>query len=249
MRLVLLAFLISAQAHAAIALSSASVQYVNLSSTSSIVQNKATVTVMGWTNITNLAADRRLMGISINGSNTTNRITFSVLAAGNLRCGARALDGQALQVALSVPTVSTGSWHHLACVINYSSNSITDYIDGAAVSTTGAIAFTSSASSNTTSNRWAIGAQADGSAEHMNGQIDDIRVYTQALSAARIATIYASRGRDGDIQGLVGRWTFRDGPAGSSASGAGQNKDLAGTNNGTPTANPLFQGSILRFKR
>jgi hypothetical protein len=64
------------------------------------------------------------------------------------------------------------------------------YVDGVAQSTTGSIAFTNTATDNTTSAIAAIGSQDDGSVDYFDGQMDDVRIYSRALTAAEVKQLY-----------------------------------------------------------
>jgi hypothetical protein len=77
---------------------------------------------------------------------------------------------------------------------------------------------------------------------NFNGIIDDVRIYNRNLSAAEIATIFASRGRDQILDGLVSCWLMDEGAPGVVATGAGSIKDLGvNRNNGTPAGTITYQ--------
>jgi predicted ribosomally synthesized peptide with SipW-like signal peptide len=80
------------------------------------------------------------------------------------------------------PSPSTDSWYH--CVLTYdgSTNVGTFYVDGTEVdSATGAF--------NNTASNFAIGSK-DGGGNPWDGLIDDVRVYSRALSAAEVQDLY-----------------------------------------------------------
>jgi hypothetical protein len=52
--------------------------------------------------------------------------------------------------------------------------------------------------------------------DFFDGQVQDLRVYNRELSVPELQAIYMSRGKDGIVRGLQGRWPFTDGAIGSS---------------------------------
>jgi arylsulfatase A-like enzyme len=85
-------------------------------------------------------------------------------------------------------TIHDGQWHHLACTFaNDGSPDATDvklYIDGALVTS---LASTDPQSLNTSAGVARIGA--DMQARYFQGEIDDVRIYRRALSAAEITAL------------------------------------------------------------
>lgn len=144
----------------------------------------------------------------------------------------------------SIATINDGNWHHVVGVYN-GATPIDIYIDGVLDNTS---AGNAPASTGTTGNDVSVGAV--NTARFFTGDIDDVRVYDRALSAAEVATIFAARGTDGIVSGLIGRLLLNEGAPGTVASGAGLNKDISNNgNNGTPTNSPTFTDGILRFRR
>ena len=83
---------------------------------------------------------------------------------------------------------------------------------------------------------------------YFNGIINDARVYNRALSLPEIQTIYHSRGADGIVNGLVGRWLMNEGTDGATASGAGSCIDISKEgNHGTPTNSPIYRASPMKI--
>jgi hypothetical protein len=75
------------------------------------------------------------------------------------------------------------TWHHAASVFNGST--IQGYIDGVPVG--------SAVSANpprTDTNVWEMGARSSGTEGRLTGQLDDVRIYNRALSAAEIWEMY-----------------------------------------------------------
>jgi hypothetical protein len=83
-----------------------------------------------------------------------------------------------------------------------------------------------------------------------DGRISDARIYDRALSAAEMETVFALRGRDNIVDGLLHRYLLNEGPPGVASVGAGSNKDVGpGQIDGTPVASPPFITDELHFLR
>ncbi len=83
-----------------------------------------------------------------------------------------------------------------------------------------------------------------------DGRISDLRIYNRILSADEIATIYAARGVDGIVDGLVMRHMMDEDALGVVASGTDLHKDLSNSgNDGTPSASPTFDEGVIRSRR
>ncbi len=239
--------LLASPAQAAMTFAAGQLERVALTADTSLFSSIGAITIMGWMRPTTLALSE-MMFISTSLATTSTRAACALLANGTLRTGGRSADADAFQNVVTTSTLSINTWYHVACVINYATDVAQIYVNGTLQTTTGTIAFSAATTAATTSDGWNIGAQ-DAANEFFTGTLDDVRVYTAALSATRIANIARSRGRDNDRLNLVGRWTFREGAIGASASGAGAVKDLTGRNNGTATNTPTYAGSILGFTR
>ncbi len=117
---------------------------------------------------------------------------------------------------LQVPTMpSTGEWHHW--VGTYDGSTMAIYIDGVLVASKPA-----SGPINTTTDPLFLGAKNDSSplGDHLDGSLDDVRLYNRGLSAAEVKQLYNLGGQklnssvttlqNGSslTSGLVGHWTF-----------------------------------------
>jgi len=130
--------------------------------------------------------------------------------------------------------VDLNQWQHVAVV--YSPTGIKFYKNGVEYSL-------SSPNLGTTTNRFAIGANADAAwfQESFQGQIDEVRVWNTLRTQAQLqATMYSVPA--GNTAGLAGYWRFNEG-TGTTAI------DVTGNNNGILTNSPTYvtpgQASIL----
>ncbi len=93
-----------------------------------------------------------------------------------------------------------------------------------------------------------IGGRADSSG-NFDGIMDDVRVYNRNLSAAELQTIYAARGRDRILDGLVGRWLMREKAPGATASGSDSIIDYSPHgNHGTPSGTLTYKESEMGIR-
>ncbi|MCL4282778.1 MAG: exo-alpha-sialidase [Flavobacteriales bacterium] len=103
-------------------------------------------------------------------------------------------------------SVTDGSWHHLAMVVNAASGSASIYVDGnlEQAGTSAAIGTESFA----TATDLLLGTNVDGNF-HLNGSMDDVRVWQTALSAAQVAADMTAT-VDGSTPDLVAAWDFEN---------------------------------------
>ena len=84
----------------------------------------------------------------------------------------------------------------------------------------------------------------------LDGALDDVRLYTRALTQAEITTIFNARGEDGIVADLLHRWTLDEKPSGETATVAGSIKDSGpGQFDGTPVNSPTYRDGILNYRR
>lgn len=110
---------------------------------------------------------------------TTNALRFAISTGGNTM--EQMLNGTA------VPTL--GAWQHVAVVLGPSGGTL--YLDGAAVTTNAGLTLRPS-SLGTTVNNW-IGRSQYTADPFLAGDIDELRIYDKALSAADITTLFNKR--------------------------------------------------------
>lgn len=85
---------------------------------------------------------------------------------------------------------------------------------------------------------------------YLDAYVEDVRIYNRVLSLAEAQTIYACKGDDNIVYGLLHRYLLNEGSQGAVASGTGVLKDVGITgNNMTPTNSPVYSGSVIKTKR
>lgn len=114
----------------------------------------------------------------------------------------------------------------------------------------GVLDATAAGSNNTASSgTFGIGTR-NGLSSGMAGTMEDLRMYNRVLAVSEIETIYACKGSDNIVNGLVGHWLLNELAAGVTVSGTGSVKDLAGSGyNATPTGSPVYADSYLTLRR
>jgi hypothetical protein len=85
--------------------------------------------------------------------------------------------------------LKTGTWYHVAGVIDLGTNSIVLYVNGVPQATTGTVAFGTKVTSNTPSTCAAIGSEENEAKWTFQGRISDLRVYNRALSREEVAEL------------------------------------------------------------
>jgi hypothetical protein len=123
--------------------------------------------------------------------------------------------------------VQFGQWQHVVATSNGST--ITFYVNGVQV-------YQTSQARSASTGTFGIGWDPNIASEYWNGSIDEVRLYSRALTAAEVAGLYsqgAAQMRAAGKLGLVGYWPFDEG----SGTVAG---DMSGNqNNGTLSGSTL----------
>ena len=144
---------------------------------------------------------------------------------------------------LSVPI---NTWHNVVTV--QAGTDLTVYLNGSSVGTATVTAVDSGWGSNFTIGKW-----SGGNFNYMNGIIDEVALFTSALSASDVSSIYNS-GQPADLTSYspVGWWRMGDG-TGDTDSGGGTpaNTDTIGTvvdqgsggNNATAANGPTYSST------
>ncbi len=119
--------------------------------------------------------------------------SFCILLTGSNAIQA-AIKGNGGYNTAELTTTLDGSWKHFCFVFDTSqsaANEVLIYIDGAVTSPTKAFSVNNT---NNFGNRAVYIASRAASSVFLNGTMDDVRVYTRALSASDVSQLYYSRG-------------------------------------------------------
>jgi hypothetical protein len=110
---------------------------------------------------------------------TTGKLRFAITTSGSATGNEERLDG---------PTLPTGSWQHVAVTLTGSTATL--YVNGAQAAQNTAITLNPTSLGNTTQD-W-LGRSEFAVDPYYNGEIDDFRIYSRALSAAEVQALYAN---------------------------------------------------------
>ena len=213
---------------------------------------KTAACIMAWVKLESAAATMGICSMSIGpppGSSAASRMTLEVRSTRAIQIVVRALDTDSSLSLLSTGLLTLGVRHHVAGVVDIANDIFEVYIDGV-LDASSSPAFTPTAFDTTNAKNSAIAARPDGSSEFLDGVLEDTRLYSRRVLAAEIATMHATRGIDGIVHGLEGRFLLNEGHDGKTVTGAGSIKDLsAGQMNGDPNASPVYAAGVLRTRR
>jgi hypothetical protein len=115
-------------------------------------------------------------------NNQSNVVRFTVSLSGNTTGAEQTVDGKA--------PLPTGTWTHVAVVLGSAGAVL--YVDGAQVGTNPAVTLRPNDLGNTPNNY--IGKSQFPADPYLDGNIDEFRVYSRALSAAEIQALYTYTG-------------------------------------------------------
>ena len=133
-------------------------------------------------------------------------------------------------------SIPTGSWHNVVTV--QAGTSLTVYLNGTSIFSATVSAVDSGWGSNFTIGKW-----SGGNFNFMNGHIDEVALFTSALSASDVTAIYNS-GVPADLTSLspVGWWRMGDGT--EAGSGTTVFDMSTNSNNGTLTNGPTYSSTV-----
>lgn len=200
------------------------------------------ITCMAWVYVHSTPIDPRV----ISKSDDTSYQMFCLLVNGTDTVGWRIVGPGATDRTIlnTSDTLSYNTWYHLTGV--YDGSEMRTYINAvekASVSKSGNIYQNSDPV-------WLGGNGTSATSRPFDGLIEDVRVYSRALTVPEIQTIYASQGVDGIVTGLEGRWMLNEGAPGVTVPGtADQVKDISGNNRHGDVGgtNPVYAAGQLRL--
>jgi len=176
--------------------------YVNLGSDLRILNKAKAVTMAGWINLSSLPASgafRELISISVNAGSPTNtsRAAFSLVGDGtaaDLFAGFRSTDSETQKnLTAASANLGTSTWYHVAAVADLGAGTIKIYVNGVESAST-TVTFDSTQMPDTVSTSNALGSQDTGDSNYFAGLMDEVRVYSRALSADEIAGLAGGNG-------------------------------------------------------
>lgn len=168
----------------ALSLPGASGDYVTLPS--AFIQTLTNITIALWVNV---HADQTWQRVfDFGSSQNVYMFLTSHAGGGNARFAITTAGNMMEQQLNGTAVLPIGTWTHVAIVLG--SNGGTLYINGAVVGTNPALTLRPADLGATTNNYLGRSQFVD---PYFNGEIDDLRIYGSALTAAQITTIYTAR--------------------------------------------------------
>lgn len=189
--------------------------YVDLSAHKVSFTGLSQGTIVAWIKTSQITPDATIFDLSDIAD--TDSFSSFWLSGGRLNFGVWENNAALLGVQ-STAIVADNTLHHVAVTVDSSGNKL--YIDGAQATVT-------YSTGNATTRRFNsdvtgvdivyIGGDRNsgGLRSMFTGLISDVREYSRALSANEIATIYAAKGHDGIVSGLVARYPMLYDPPGT----------------------------------
>jgi hypothetical protein len=142
------------------------------------------LTIACWVNPTALGSVQTMISDSAVGASNPG-LRFYVTATGKLTLETD--NGTNSSSLTSASALTTGVYTHIAAVIDSAGSATTIYINGVSNQAGSAISSLNSAAQTTY-----FGAMTSGTADTLIGNLDDCRIYAEALSAAQISLLYES---------------------------------------------------------
>ncbi len=204
------------------------------------------MTMEGWFRVERFADTWTPLFYKSAGPNGTRSYTLWLRDNGSLSLDYADANGAGHSLPTAANVIPLGEWVHIAAVIDRTNQVLKIYVDGeekASADISGTAGFASGGD-------LLIGHDEDTSTNHTyyEGELDDVRVWSSALTAAEIAAGMATR-PDGSESDLVLDLRFEeaDGDTAADASSSGNDATLVRLNTGGITGRIATAGEIDRY--
>jgi hypothetical protein len=114
-------------------------------------------------------------------NSVTNSLRFTITTGG--------INGEQHLDAAANAVLPAGTWEHVAVVLGASGGAL--YLNGALVTTNAAMTLRP-IDLGATANNW-VGRSQYAADPFLDGEVDDLRIYDQALTATEVANVFAGR--------------------------------------------------------
>jgi hypothetical protein len=161
----------------------ASYRHVTLASNAALAMASGSFTFAAWINPTAFDTDA---WHGIIGCASAQGASYGIADSGGTSRRIKLTRVNSVDFATGTQAISTGSWQHVAVVMDRARTSLTYYLNGVA----DIVAYSTEVfDAGIQSNR--IGCRYQSGDQPFDGQIDDVRIYNRALSADDITALYA----------------------------------------------------------
>ena len=160
--------------------------YLNLGSNRSFIANGSAATLSLWVNAPSVAGSYAVASASVNNggvANATSRFAIETIGA-NLHVIIRSDDATTFTADTTTNPLVAGTWKYISATIDVATNTVAIYVDGVLQATTTSGTLPGTAFPNTASASVALGANDDGTAPFLPGQIDEARFANVGRTAA-----------------------------------------------------------------
>jgi hypothetical protein len=166
---------------------------VLLAEDTDIGQNAAAITASAWVNADAITgSDEWLVSMSTGESSPgiNSRVYFSLHETDGIRIGGQAPDGSGPDgiVDSTAPTM-VDTWHHVVGIVDFANDTLQIYLDGV-FRTSGTIAFTGTATTDSPTTFIRTGSQDHGDSQYLDGTVDEVRISHGVRSADWIRFIH-----------------------------------------------------------
>lgn len=150
------------------------------------------LTYEAWVNLTSSPEGFRSLLGNYDGSEAQHQAYLGANAGKIAFCVAAAAAASLQRIVYTTGTISTGTWYHV-CGVWVSSTVCKIYLNGVDQTVTQFVAGTVNNLRASSTDKTYIGAMSSPLSFFSNGSIDEVAIYTTALSAARILAHYTAR--------------------------------------------------------
>ena len=157
--------------------------------TTDISRNKTAVSCSAWIKPDSVSSNHFVFFESNNNNSQQTRFGLAIVG-GRVRCGGRDDDGDSFTIFAQSNTnmVVTGAWQHVVAVFDPTGGGCKVYLDG--VDVTASSINTGDGFPDTASINQVVGGIGGNSAFYFDGQIQNLKVWDRAITAAEVATLY-----------------------------------------------------------
>jgi concanavalin A-like lectin/glucanase superfamily protein len=155
-------------------------QYVSLPT--GIVNGLSTISITAWVKLTMSPQWNRIFDFG----NDTSTYMFLTANSGSTLRFSITTGGATMEQQMNATSLPTGTWEHVALTLSGGMGVL--YVQGAQVAQSATFTFNPSSLGNTMHN-W-LGRSQYAADPYLNGQIDNVRIYSRAISAGEVQALY-----------------------------------------------------------